>query len=195
MTVTTANQPTTPISANSQLALLKLLLKAVGLKVTASRLAVLAYFYDQFLQGNAAALSHAELVERLPLARLDKVTIYRNLNDLAQANLLLKQSLGDTLWRYSYHAVFCENLASLSTKQSGTNHPISHHLHAHPHFVCTQCSQLACLSLQAQEIPAAWALQINKIEEITVRGICQDCQPNAVGSGGNAQSTQDAFLS
>ena len=158
--------------------LLKHLLKAVGLKVTASRLAVLAYFYQQSTMGNSKPISHSELVDRLPALGLDKVTIYRNLNDLAQANLLLKHSLGDTLWRYSYHPIFCESLLQPPQKnqhQSTTLHP----LHAHPHFVCTQCNQLACLSLQNQEIPAAWAVQIGKIEEVTVRGICQRCYQSA----------------
>ncbi len=170
-TVYSETPPTTESGAD---VLLKLLLKAVGLKVTASRLAVLAYFYQQFTMGNSKPISHSELVDRLPTLGLDKVTIYRNLNDLAQANLLLKHSLGDTLWRYSYHPVFCESLLQQPQKnqhQSTTLHP----LHAHPHFVCTQCNQLACLSLQNQEIPAAWAVQIGKIEEVTVRGICQRC--------------------
>jgi Fur family ferric uptake transcriptional regulator len=170
-TVYSQTQPTTESGTD---VLLKLLLKAVGLKVTASRLAVLAYFYQQFTIGNSKPISHSELVDRLPALGFDKVTIYRNLNDLAQANLLLKHSLGDTLWRYSYHPVFCDSLLELPHKNQHQSSTI-HHLHAHPHFVCTQCNQLACLSLQNQEIPAAWALQIGKIEEITVRGICQRC--------------------
>jgi Fur family transcriptional regulator, ferric uptake regulator len=157
-------------------ALLKILLKTVGLKVTASRLVVLAYFYHQFQAGQSAPISHAELTERLPQKGLDKVTIYRNLNDLAQANLLLKHSLGDTLWRYSYHHVFCASYLPLVEKyQPNKPNQAHHHLHAHPHFVCSQCSQLTCLPFENKEIPAAWAFQIGLIEEITVRGLCQSC--------------------
>ena len=154
--------------------LLIALFKAVGLKVTISRLAVLAYFYQQFLTEDSLPLSHSELVERLSQLGLDKVTVYRNLNDLAHANLLLKHSLGDTLWRYSYHHIFCESLLASPTQPTEAN-SAGHHLHAHPHFVCTQCHQLACLSFQHQEIPMTWAFQIGQIEEITVRGICQTC--------------------
>ncbi len=164
------NQEATTVDA-----LLKGLLKAVGLKVTVSRLAVLAYFYQQFQAGESAPISHAELTERLPQQGLDKVTIYRNLNDLAQTNLLLKHSLGDTLWRYSYHHVFCASLLPSVEKSSPNKANQANHLHAHPHFVCSQCSQLTCLPFETKEIPAAWALQIGQIEEITVRGLCQSC--------------------
>jgi Fur family transcriptional regulator, ferric uptake regulator len=172
-------EPTLTLHNQTQ-TVLKSLLKAVGLKTTASRLAVLAYFYQQFLKAESTPLSHAELTDRLPQMGLDKVTIYRNLNDLAQANLLLKHSLGDTLWRYSYHHVFCADLLESSSDKHRATNATAHHLHAHPHFVCTHCNQLACLAFQQQEIPAVWSFQIATIEEITVRGICQTCHKASV---------------
>ena len=163
---------------------LKQLIKAVGLKVTVARVAVLQYFYVQAQQGETTHISHAELVDCLPLTGMDKVTIYRNLNDLANANLLLKQNLGDTLWRYSYHREFCAtllatlepSLAVVAPKQPPI-HALTdtQRLHAHPHFVCTQCNRLDCLPLTPAEIPVGWQTKIAKIEDVTVRGICQLC--------------------
>jgi Fur family ferric uptake transcriptional regulator len=164
---------------------LKQLIKAVGLKVTVARLLVLHYFYQQAQQGETTHISHAELVEQLPPSGIDKVTIYRNLNDLANANLLLKQNLGDTLWRYSYHRQFCasvlEQLSNRVMPTKVTTHAMetvgitASRLHAHPHFVCTQCHKLDCLPLAPAEIPQGWQRKIAKIEEVTVRGICQLC--------------------
>jgi Fe2+ or Zn2+ uptake regulation protein len=63
---------------------LKSAIRAGGLRVTASRVAVLA-----LLRSTPAPLSHGEIVERLgPDSFGDSRTIYKNLHDLTRAGLV-----------------------------------------------------------------------------------------------------------
>src|SRR6185295_17957420 len=70
-------------------------IKAAGLRVTYARVEVL-----RLVEASSTPLSHAELVEMLAPQGLDRVTIYRNLNDLAGAGLVRKADLGDHVWRF-----------------------------------------------------------------------------------------------
>jgi Fur family ferric uptake transcriptional regulator len=72
-------------------------------------------------------VSHPELFEALAREGFDRVTLYRNLVDLAEAGLVRRTDHGDHVWRYE-----------LKGSDDG-------HDDAHPHFVCTDCGEVACL--------------------------------------------------
>ncbi len=92
-----------------------------GLRVTGPRVAVLTKLAD-----TAAAMTHAELVDALARAGLDRATVFRNLRDLTDAGLVERIDLGDRVWRYQLHDE-------------------AHAAHVHPHFVCTDCGEIECL--------------------------------------------------
>ena len=64
------------------------LLRAHGLRRTDPRVAVLG-----FLHGQPKPISHAELTDALAPRGLDRVTVYRNLVDLAEAGILVRSDL------------------------------------------------------------------------------------------------------
>ena len=70
-------------------------LRGAGLRSTALRVAVL-----RRLERATTPLSHADLVDALADQGLDRVTLYRNLNDLAEAGLVARTDLGDHTWRF-----------------------------------------------------------------------------------------------
>ena len=131
-------------------------LRSAGLRSTAPRVAVLRQ-----LQRAARPVSHAELVERLDGEGLDRVTLYRNLNDLADAGLLARTDLGDHTWRFEL-------------RPEGTGA----HATLHPHFTCTRCGTVSCLPEEAvtlargRGLPGAIA---RKAVEVTLRGRCDRC--------------------
>jgi Fur family ferric uptake transcriptional regulator len=92
-----------------------------ALRATPSRLAVL-----QLLRATERPLSHADVVEALAGEPWDRSTLYRNLADLVVAGLAGKTELGDHVWRF-YDAVW-------------------HDAGDHPHFVCTECGHVQCLT-------------------------------------------------
>ncbi len=98
-------------------------LREAGLRSTAPRIAVLRH-----LLVAEAPVSHAELCGELKKHRLDRATIYRNLIDLAEVGIVSRIDLGDHVWRFE-----------LKAKDGG-------HADAHPHFVCTDCGTVSCLT-------------------------------------------------
>ncbi|MCU0687257.1 MAG: transcriptional repressor [Polyangiaceae bacterium] len=99
--------------------------------------------------------SHPELTERLAGAGLDRATIYRNLLSLTEAGLLVKVQLGDNVWRFE--------LPSLKSAKHG----------AHPHFVCNDCGDVACLPETAVALRGEAIL--NQVAEVQLRGRCVAC--------------------
>jgi Fur family ferric uptake transcriptional regulator len=73
----------------------------------------------RWLERMGTPVSHPELFEALAQQGFDRATLYRNLVDLAE-------DLGDHVWRYEL--------------RSSEGHVIEH-----PHFVCTDCGEVACL--------------------------------------------------
>jgi Fur family ferric uptake transcriptional regulator len=73
-------------------------------------------------------VSHPELFEALASEGFDRETLYRNLVDLAEAGLVRRTDHGDHVWRYELK----------TTSEDG-------HGNSHPHFVCTDCGEVACL--------------------------------------------------
>jgi Fur family ferric uptake transcriptional regulator len=72
-------------------------------------------------------VSHPELFEALAQQGFDRATLYRNLVDLAEAGIVRRTDLGDHVWRYE-----------MRSSEDG-------HVIEHPHFVCTDCGEVACL--------------------------------------------------
>ena len=129
------------------------LLQESGLRVTQPRLAVL-----RLLRDTIEPMSHSEVLEQLGTTTWDQATIYRNLVKLKEAGLALVASRIDGIDRYAFHSV--------------EDDP-----HRHPHFVCDDCGQIACLPVEL--LPALkdndpWAASIERAV-IQLRGECPDC--------------------
>lgn len=124
------------------------LLRAAGLRVTQVRVAVM-----ESLARTRVAMSAADVIEALETSHLvsrdeggragggvsasrkrepvDKVTVYRTLNALVDANLAHKIDPGDRVFRYS-----------LTDHARCTG---EHHDHEHPHVICERCGVVECL--------------------------------------------------
>jgi Fur family ferric uptake transcriptional regulator len=122
-----------------------------GLRVTQPRLAVLA-----LLRAEAVPLSHADVADRLISEAIDRATLFRNLNSLVEHGLARRTDLGDHVWRFE---AVTED-------------------HSHPHFVCTECGAVECMTDAELALPrgrrAPRAVRARQVE-IAVRGICDAC--------------------
>ncbi len=126
-----------------------------GLKLTAVRLAVL-----EILGAAPRALQAKEILEAIRgRRRVNKVTVYRILEDFTQRGMVRRLSLDG---RVSHYELACEH------------HP------PHPHFQCQTCREVQCL----EPVPLArvWAeLQGpvgNRADHIDIRvkGLCHKCR-------------------
>jgi Fur family ferric uptake transcriptional regulator len=129
---------------------LRELLTSRSIRVTEQRLALL-----RELVRLRVPTSHPELTERMARSGLDRATIYRNLLSLAKAGLLVRTQLGDAVWRYE--------LPRDAAREHGR----------HPHFVCTDCGDVSCLSDRA--IALGRELGRRQVSEVQVRGRCDQC--------------------
>jgi Fur family ferric uptake transcriptional regulator len=129
---------------------LRQLLMDEGIRVTEQRMVIL-----RELARLRVPASHPELTERLAGVGLDRATIYRNLLSLTEAGLLVKTQLGDNVWRFQ-----------LPLERS-TEHG------AHPHFVCNDCGDVACLPDSAVTLRGE-AVR-NQVAEVQLRGRCVAC--------------------
>ncbi len=131
-------------------------IRAVGLRSTAPRVAVL-----RALEAATAPLSHADLVESLGDEGYDRVTIYRNLTDLTEAGLVVRADLGDHVWRFELR------------RGAGKAHQ-----GLHPHFTCTNCGTVSCLPEESVRLtPARGAPKAvaARAVEVHLRGLCDRC--------------------
>lgn len=123
-------------------------LRAAGLRSTPARVAVLEHFHR-----TGGTQSHADVLAALD--RLDRVTVYRVLVDLAEAGLLTRTDLGDRVWRFE----------------------LARHAEDHPHFVCTDCGSVQCLdglSIAVSGAKVPKAVRARKIS-IQLKGRCDAC--------------------
>lgn len=137
---------------------LKELLRGSGLRATRPRIAVLQCLHDA-----TVPKSHGDLVEELAREGYDRATIYRNLTDLAESGIVARTDLGDHVWRFS-----------LEKSASGARHE-GHH----PHFVCSDCGTIACLSgisLAVKGDVTSVPKSVGKLAvEVQLRGLCDTC--------------------
>lgn len=131
------------------------LIREVGLRVTQPRLAVL-----QVLEKHARPLSHADLIDALCGQGFDRVTLYRNLNDLADAGIVARTEVGDHVWRFE--------LRQRTQAHQGI----------HPHFTCTDCGTVSCLPGDAVQISRSGRVPKavrERTVEVSLRGVCDRC--------------------
>ena len=134
----------------------RLTIREAGLRATGPRIAVLAT-----VAGATSPPSHAEIANALIAHDVDRATIFRNLQDLVEADILRRTDLGDRTWRYQL-------------SKGGGAHPAD----GHPHFVCRECGSVACLSGTAVSVKAprsAPATVRKGAIEIQLRGLCDGC--------------------
>lgn len=131
-------------------------IRASGLRSTPARISV----YLE-LESATSPLTHADLAERLVPAGFDKTTIFRNLNDLSDANLVRRSELGDHVWRFEL--------------RRSDNHDDDH-----PHFVCVDCGEVTCLSdLELTTASRKRSSEIGRVTEILLKGHCSTCEAQA----------------
>ena len=135
---------------------LREVLRKAGLRTTGPRIAVL-----RFLERSGTPVSHPELFEALAQEGFDRATLYRNLVDLAEAAIVRRTDLGDHVWRYE-----------LRSSEDG-------HVIEHPHFVCTDCGEVACLPGVAVKIvsngnEAPRSVRSRKVA-VQLSGRCNQC--------------------
>jgi Fur family transcriptional regulator, ferric uptake regulator len=126
------------------------LLSSRRIRVTSQRMTLL-----RELAKLRVPASHPELTERLVASGLDRATIYRNLLSLTKAGLLVRTQLGDKVWRYQ--------LPRAAPPEHGS----------HPHFVCTDCGDVACLPEGA--VSLARDATRRQVVEVQLRGKCATC--------------------
>ncbi len=134
----------------------KQLLRERSLRATAARVAVL-----KFLAATNGPLSHAEVVEELADFGFDQSTLFRCLNEIADAGLVSRLDLGDQVRRFE--------LRETSDKTEFT----------HPHFMCVDCGELSCMNdFKVQISPSRGPRRekLGTITEIMIRGRCGQCQ-------------------
>lgn len=135
------------------------LLRANGLRATSSRVAVL-----QVLGDADAPMSHAQVVAKLEAQQSglwDKTTVYRNLLDFVRVGLARRTDLGDHVWRFE------------------TAHKKDLDRFAHPHFICTDCGDVACMPQVRVSLPVDASRDVlseHEPVEVQLRGRCGRCR-------------------
>ena len=127
------------------------MIREAGLRATPARIATL-----KLLLNAKSPLTHSEVSSQLADSGVDRTTVFRNLNVLANAGLLRKTELGDHVWRFEV-AKGCESSA-------------------HPHFICVDCGTISCLTdvkLTANSL--RMSEKFGTVTEILLRGHCSDC--------------------
>jgi Fur family ferric uptake transcriptional regulator len=129
-------------------------IRFLGLRATPARVATLL-----LLRGSGSPLTHAEVAEDLEDQGFDRATLFRNLNDLAEAGLLRRTELGDHVWRFEVRDATANDDAT------------------HPHFVCVDCGSVTCLDqVQLTAGSRRQSEGVGKVTEILLRGHCHECQ-------------------
>ncbi|MEM9352302.1 MAG: transcriptional repressor [Planctomycetota bacterium] len=131
-------------------------LRNVALRATAARVAVL-----RLLASEASPMTHAEVVESLSDFGFDQSTLFRCLNELADAGLVTRLDLGDHTRRFE--------LRGADSKSEFT----------HPHFMCVDCGRLTCLedySFQIKPSRGGRREKLGTVTEIMIRGHCGHCE-------------------
>jgi Fur family ferric uptake transcriptional regulator len=128
------------------------ILKEAGLRSTPARISVI-----KALKRSSKPQTHAELAEQLVPLGFDKATVFRNLTDLAEADLVIRTELGDHVWRFLL---------------ADPNHDRS----SHPHFVCIDCGTVSCIEDMPLPSPSVRrSHNIARISEVLVKGHCGTC--------------------
>jgi Fur family ferric uptake transcriptional regulator len=131
----------------------KAILRGAQLRATAARVAVI-----QCLARDKFPLTHAEVTGRLSEFGFDQSTIYRCLTELAEAGLLARLDLGDSVRRFEL----------LHDEYTGVSE--------HPHFLCVDCGKIQCLDdFTFRLAPKRGAAKLGNVTEVLVKGHCMAC--------------------
>jgi Fur family transcriptional regulator, ferric uptake regulator len=131
------------------------LLRRASLRATSPRLAVL-----RTLLRERRPLSHAEVSDVLRADGFDRVTVFRNLHDLAEAGILSRVDVGDHTWRFE----MCTEASTFGTR--------------HSHFVCERCNEVSCLyDFSTNSLPQSLVSRaiIGSVAQVVLRGCCRQC--------------------
>lgn len=143
-------------SNRDEIAAMQTRIREAGLRCTAARLAVL-----KELTRARSPLTHAEVSDLLTDQGIDKATVFRNLVDLVDAEILSRTELGDHVWRFEVR------MPGVEDDQT------------HPHFVCLDCGGVTCLSELDFDAPSRRATsRVGEIKEILIKGVCTECRPS-----------------
>lgn len=146
-------------------------LRQAEVRVTQARLDVLS-----LLLSKQRAMSHNEMQDAFPA--MDRVTLYRALDCLADAGLAHKITGDDRVFRFS--------TGNEVQQTADVKHALMPQQHQHGHFQCTRCAKVFCLEQpdaantlrdQLQTTLASTALkgfQSHDIE-VTIKGWCDAC--------------------
>jgi Fur family transcriptional regulator, ferric uptake regulator len=130
-------------------------LRAVKLRSTTSRLAVLQHVAEA-----GKPVSHADVADVLVPQGFDKSTLYRCLVELADAGLLNRLDAGDHAWRFELRS------------------SVEHNSGEHPHFVCVDCGKVACLTgvdVKITPPKGSRTSALGDVTEIFLKGHCREC--------------------
>ena len=128
------------------------ILKEVGLKKTNGRILVL-----ETLLNSDRPLVHEDILNKIGNENINRVTIYRILNQLLEKGVVHKIVVGDRKARFAV----CDHI---------------HFGHCHPHFSCKICGKVECLRdvtiLPSHELKTGYIIEE---QEVYMRGICANC--------------------
>jgi len=134
---------------------LRALIREQGLRATPARLAVC-----DALSKASGPLTHAEVSKLLASRDIDQTTVFRNLTDLVEANLIRRIEVGDHVYRFEW--------------LGGADHD-----KGHAHFVCVECGEVTCLTDLPPAAPAAVQRAgknvIRDVTEVLYKGHCSSC--------------------
>ena len=133
----------------------KQILRDVPLRATAARVAV-----RKLLKAEKVPMSHSEVVESLSEFGFDQSTLFRCLNEIADAGLVTRLDLGDQTRRFELR------------RSNGEAE------FTHPHFMCVDCGELKCMNdFSIQILPSRGPRRnsLGTITEIMIRGHCGNC--------------------
>jgi len=115
----------------------------------------------EHLQSATTPLSHAEIFDALADQGFDRATIYRNLADLTEAELLSRTDVGDHVWRFEQRRDGPRGAAP-----------------EHPHFMCVDCGEVSCLlgvSVRISASPGIPRAIAAKSVTVQLKGQCDRC--------------------
>ena len=130
------------------------LLGSVNLRRTRPRVAILNVLF-----GAKKPMTQEEIASKLGSDRPNRVTIYRTLETLVEADLVHKAFTRERAWHFE--------LADNCTESQ-----------CHPHFTCTKCSDTHCLPEISMPMPRSPYKGFN-ISHLRVQldGLCPKCNP------------------
>lgn len=103
-------------------------------------------------------MTHAEILQALP-DTADRVTLYRTLETLRDAEILHQVQGRDGVWRFCAHELGGDGCPG-----------------GHPHFLCLACGTMVCLmgqDLQRVEVPGDVFI---RGKQLVVYGLCASCK-------------------